>query len=324
MKESDNNFPFVSIGLPVYNGEPYLRDAIQSILSQSYPNIELIICDNASTDGTQEICSAIAATQPHVRYHRNQDNMGAAYNYNLTFSLSHGIFFKWASADDLISPLFIESCLEELQKKPNAVLCYPKTTMIDENGKFIEAYADLMDLQDQKVFTRYQKFYQRLKISEKCNAIFGLIRSSSLKKTRLIDHFVNSDTVLLSELVLLGQIVEVGKPLFFRRIHPKMSIKAYKPADRTSWFDPHKKINQRVYVHWRTGIEFLRSIWRIRIPLVKKMGCTFFALGWFFWRKRLLWSEFNSWLYWKFIKMPEPVQNPIRGLRKFIMTAFKK
>ena len=324
MKESDNNFQLVSIGLPVYNGEPYLRDAIESILSQSYPNIELIICDNASTDGTQEICSSIAATHPHVKYHRNQENMGAAYNYNLAFSLSHGIYFKWASADDLISPIFIESCLEEMQKKPNAVLSYPKTTMIDENGNFIEAYADLMDLQDQKVFTRYHKFHQRLKISEKCNAIFGVIRSSALRKTRLIDHFVNSDTVLLSELVLLGQIVEVGKPLFFRRIHPKMSIKAYKPADRTSWFDPHKKINQRVYVHWRTGFEFLRSIWNGRIFLVDKMRCTISILGWFFWRRKLLGSEFNSWLYWKFFKMPEPVKKPIRGLRKFILTAFIK
>src|SRR4051812_17741515 len=69
--------PRVSIGLPVYNGGRYVRAAIESLLSQTFTDFELIICDNASSDQTQSICTAFAARDPRVRYHRNATNIGA-------------------------------------------------------------------------------------------------------------------------------------------------------------------------------------------------------------------------------------------------------
>jgi hypothetical protein len=128
---------------------------------------------------------------------------------------------------------------------------------------------------------------------------------------------VNSDTVLLAELVLLGQIIEVDRPLFFRRIHPQMSIKAYKPAERTVWFDTEKRSIKRAYVNWRTGVEFIRSINRIEIPLYEKIYCFFISLGWMVWRRKLLWSETFKWMYWKFMEMPEPIKKPFQRLWKF-------
>ena len=84
--ESAAEVPLVSVGVPVFNGEAFLEDAIRSVLAQTLDDLELILCDNASQDRTAEICSDYAARDPRVRYFRNPGNLGAAANYNLAFS----------------------------------------------------------------------------------------------------------------------------------------------------------------------------------------------------------------------------------------------
>ena len=69
--------PRVCIGLPVYNGEATLEEALESLLAQTYANFEVIICDNASTDATREICERFVARDPRLRYERNSSNIGA-------------------------------------------------------------------------------------------------------------------------------------------------------------------------------------------------------------------------------------------------------
>src|SRR5215471_14033382 len=98
----------VSLGLPVYNGQRYLAGAIQAILDQTFSDFELIICDNASTDETESICRDLAARDPRVRYHRNPANIGAAPNFNKTFELSTGEYFKWLAHDDLHEPTYLQ------------------------------------------------------------------------------------------------------------------------------------------------------------------------------------------------------------------------
>ena len=85
---SNPTAPRVSIGLPVFNGEGFLSDAVGSILAQTYTDFELIISDNASTDGTEEICRDYAASDPRIRYDRTVRNLGAAANLNRTFPLA--------------------------------------------------------------------------------------------------------------------------------------------------------------------------------------------------------------------------------------------
>src|SRR5665648_303497 len=99
MTTVNQNVPLVSIGLPVYNGADFVRQSIDSLLSQTFTDFELIICDNASTDNTEQICQAYAAKDPRVHYYRNPRNLGAPGNYNRTVKLSKGKFFKWAAAD---------------------------------------------------------------------------------------------------------------------------------------------------------------------------------------------------------------------------------
>ena len=101
--------PRVSLGFPVYNGERYLAAALDSLLGQTFRDLEVVICDNASTDRTAELCAAYAARDARVRYHRNPTNLGAAPNFNRTFELSRGEYFKWAAHDDVCAPTFSPS-----------------------------------------------------------------------------------------------------------------------------------------------------------------------------------------------------------------------
>ena len=101
-----NNQPKLSIGLPIYNGEKFLEQAIESLLSQTFKDFEIIICDNASTDKTHEICKAYVARDNRIHYYRNETNIGCARNFARVFELSSGEYFKWAAYDDLTTQAF--------------------------------------------------------------------------------------------------------------------------------------------------------------------------------------------------------------------------
>jgi len=138
--------PKISVGMPVYNGESYLEDAIDCVLNQTDEDFVLIISDNASSDRTEEICRGIAAKDRRVVYSRNAKNIGAASNYNHVFELASGPYFRWFNADDLCAPNLHEECLAALEHDPEAVLSYGKTTFIDQDGATTGQYEDHLDL----------------------------------------------------------------------------------------------------------------------------------------------------------------------------------
>lgn len=113
--------PTVSIGMPVYNGEPFIREAIDSLLAQNFTDFELIISDNASTDGTEAICLEYAAKDMRIQYVRQAKNLGALGNFQFVLDKSVGEYFMWAAADDVRSRNFLESNLFFLRKNPQYV-----------------------------------------------------------------------------------------------------------------------------------------------------------------------------------------------------------
>jgi glycosyltransferase involved in cell wall biosynthesis len=115
----------VSIGLPVFNGMPDLPNALESLLAQDAPDIEIVISDNASEDGTAAYCKATAARDSRIRYFRNEANQGAAANFQRVVDLSTAPFFAWAAHDDLYSPSFVSRCLAVLLAHPEAAFCVP-------------------------------------------------------------------------------------------------------------------------------------------------------------------------------------------------------
>ncbi|MBN1963885.1 MAG: glycosyltransferase family 2 protein, partial [Anaerolineae bacterium] len=162
--------PCVSIGLPVYNGETYLAAALDSILGQTFRDFELIIADNHSSDGTVDICRAYAAQDARVHLVVNEQNLGAAKNYNLVFDLARGKYFKWASHDDLIAPEFLARCVEALEADPAVVVAYPQTVLIDATGATTGAYENRFDLRSPRPHQRLLGVFQA---PGRCHPVFG-------------------------------------------------------------------------------------------------------------------------------------------------------
>jgi glycosyltransferase involved in cell wall biosynthesis len=143
--------PRVSVGLPVYNGEEFLRQALDSLLSQTFEDFELIISDNASTDTTESICREYVERDSRVRYTRQSSNQGAITNSNLVFEMACGEFFRWASHDDYSTHEHLRECLSTLESRPDAVLSFTWTTFLDKAGEVIGTEALFSNLESESV-----------------------------------------------------------------------------------------------------------------------------------------------------------------------------
>ena len=108
--------PRLTIGLPVYNGEKYVAESIESLLGQSFTDFELVISDNASTDSTGDICRQYEKQDSRVRYFRQPQNIGLAPNHNFVVERASGELFKWAAGDDLYARDLVERCVDALDK----------------------------------------------------------------------------------------------------------------------------------------------------------------------------------------------------------------
>jgi len=234
-----NEPPKVTIGMPVFNGERYIAETIDSILAQTFEDFELIISDNASTDGTEEICRRYAEKDGRIRYVRNRENLGAAYNYNQAFYLSSGAYFKWACHDDLLRPEFLERCVEALDRDPAVVVAYTGWAPIDEVGNSLYRPEPRFrpwraDSPDPVKRTRYVFRMERRPPS----AIYGLFRSDALRLTRLYRPTHGGDHILIAEISLYGSLQEVPAELFLNRWHSESGGRIPTFRERVDWWLP--------------------------------------------------------------------------------------
>lgn len=212
--------PRVSIGLPVYNGERYLPAALDCFLAQTFTDFELIVADNASTDRVGEIAQDYAARDARIRYHRNERNIGLAGNFNLAFNLARGTYFKWAPADDVCLPTYLERCVAALDADPAVLLAYPGTQFINSEGQPLDIHDPGFHLVSDSAAERLRYV---LESEHWVNAVLGLMRADALRKTRLLPAYYGGDYRLLSQLILLGKFQEIPERLMLRRIHPRSS-----------------------------------------------------------------------------------------------------
>lgn len=244
---ADSTAPTVSIGLPVYNGASYLETALDSIVRQTYTDIEVVISDNASTDDTQRICEEFAAADPRIRYSRNSVNEGARYNFNKVFDLSTGEYFKWASHDDWISPRFIESCVAEAERDPSIVLAYGQMCRVDAQlNTRVTVKEPTPIVKSSNVAWRLHESLWKLPFYP----IFGLFRSSALGQTQLLPNKPEPDRVLLAEIALQGRFAQVPNVTLFQRSPTR--------SDTWVWLDP--KNVKRPFVNTIRSTETLGSV----------------------------------------------------------------
>ena len=266
-----NDKPRVSIGLPVYNGEKYLEKALDSILSQTYTDFELIISDNASVDRTQEICLKYTNKDQRISYFRNEKNLGAAWNFNRVFALSAGEYFTWAAYDDIEYQDFLFKCIEVLDNDSTVVKCFSKVKVIDEFGKCIRNHdSGLCNVNSTKP---NERFGDLIRLDHWCIDIFGLIRSDSLRKTSLMNQYPGADRALLAEIGLLGRFHEIPEYLFFNRDHPDRSIRACTDLQKSiAWWNP-AKAGHNAFPYWSLFYQYLRSVNHFPLSLNERLYC---------------------------------------------------
>jgi glycosyltransferase involved in cell wall biosynthesis len=271
--------PRASIGMPVYNGEKYIEQAINSILAQTYLDFELIISDNASTDRTSEICREYSVQDKRVHYVRNPKNLGAAPNYNRAFELSSGEYFKWADYDDLIAPDFISKSVEVLDQNPDIVLCFPLVRVIDENGIVLGDYEYKSDTSSPDPLIRFRNLLLR---PDTAYEVSGLIRSSAIQKTALHGSFPASDLVFLAELALQGGFYKIPEPLFFPRYHAEQSWQVIPvERNRVSFFDTSYQ-GKITLPKWQYLFAYLGAIRRAPINFEQRAYCYACLVRWIF------------------------------------------
>jgi glycosyltransferase involved in cell wall biosynthesis len=283
----------VSIGLPVWNGEKYLEQAIDSILAQTFGDFELLIADNASTDATADIIADYCRRDPRITSHRHAVNVGAARNFNYVFHHTKAEYFRWAAYDDMIAPGYLGACVAALDADAGgAVLAYPQTMMIDPDGHPLRAY-DAVKRKDGA--TAAQRLEQMIgpgdhgqSLLHMCFPVFGLMRRSALTGTSLIANMPRSDHLLLVELALKGPFLEIDAPLFLRREHDEGSVISAEKAAATgadiekllaAWFDPNRS-GRFPATATRLGLGYLRAALRTPMPAHEKAATVRIAAGW--------------------------------------------
>ena len=127
--------PLVSIGVPVFNGEKYLARALESLLAQDWPATEIIVSDNASTDGSLTIAESFAARDSRVRVLCRSANAGLEANFASVLEAASGAFFMWAACDDWWDPRFVSTMVGALERAPAAAVAMSAVERVDETGR---------------------------------------------------------------------------------------------------------------------------------------------------------------------------------------------
>lgn len=210
--EVRKNRPVVSIGVPVYNEERFIKQSLVSILSQDYPDIELIISDNCSTDTTYEIVRETLINHENVSLNRFDSNRGATCNFSFVQNQAKGKYFMWASGHDLWAPDYISRTVALLEQESLAVIAFGSSEWIDASGNLFDRYYGYTDTRGMSILSRlFTVFFGNM------HPILGLIRRSTLEQTKPLIPMAGADLLLLAELSLMGDFVHTNKTKWMRR-----------------------------------------------------------------------------------------------------------
>jgi glycosyltransferase involved in cell wall biosynthesis len=275
-----NAIPRLTVGLPVHNGEKYLGESLDALLGQSYGDFDLIISDNASTDGTEEICRDYAARDRRIRYVRQPVNIGATPNHNFTFEQSRTELFKWASHDDLYGRDLLLRCVEALDADRQVVLAHAWQAIIDGAGEIVLKVDYPLATDDPRAPERFRSMLFTVGGDD----FYGVIRSDVLRQTPLNGSYHHSDRTIVAELALHGRFHQVPELLYYRRDHPDRAERA-KPTirARAANMDPRRADRlrhptARLLAEYVAG--FAGAIRRAPLSSADRRRCQVYLLQW--------------------------------------------
>ncbi len=277
----------VAIGLPVYNGERYLRATVEGLLSQTYGDFALVIVDNASTDATENIGRALAAADPRIHYVRNAANIGVFRNYDRAFELVRCRYFKWSSSNDYCAPRYLEACVSELEADTSVALAYPRTRLFAEDLAAAEDYPFDPDLRDADPVARMARLFRELRLN---NAFNGVFRADWLAETGMNGEYQGSDTVVVAEMALRGHVALIDEPLFYRRMTPAAAGAARDGVALRNFFAGTSRDVQSTPVT-DSNRQLLRAIAAAPLSAGVRWRAWWYIAHRYWWTKKDLWAE---------------------------------
>ncbi len=248
--------PLVTIGIPVFNGATTIAMALDSLLGQTFCDFEIIVSDNASTDGTLDIVSEYQRRDPRIRVARQATNIGANPNWSFVAGAAKGVYLKWASCNDWCAPTFLSECVAALEQHDHAVLAFPKTRLFSGDLHNATDYGEDFGLTSDSPSERFKTLAARLALNNPMN---GLIRVRALRQTRLVENYRGADLVLFGHLALLGIFLLVPNALFYRRMDSASSTHLMSREDMQRFHHPNPDSSALV-PSWRYHLGLFRIV----------------------------------------------------------------
>ncbi len=267
----------ITIGMPVYNSEATIAEAIESVQGQTRSDWRLVIADNASTDGTASVVAAYAADDHRIELIRQPTNRGQAANFQTVFEAATTELFMWLSGDDLLRQDYLEICAEALDEHQELIGVFTASVGMDENGEVVGRFRERSGVQREST-SRPERFAAALHATVGF-AMFGLYRKVVLARSPLLEPYVGSDRVLAGAIALLGPIRELPQDAFVRRVHAGQYSRAVN-TNRSRYLSYAGRPAPRFRPLWTTRITTLsRLAWRTPGPLEERLALQRIVFG---------------------------------------------
>ena len=270
IKMDSKEKPLVSIGLPVYNEELYIRESLNSLISQDYDNIEILVSDNASTDNTENICTELAQANNNISYHRFETNQGIANNFNYVLENASGQYFMWASGHDIWSPNYISACVNSMQQDNTTVIAFGTSKWIDQSGNPIESRQyGWIDTRGLDIYSRYVvTFWGNM------HPILGVINREKLVARKTV-RTAGTDMIVLCRLALEGNFMHAVDADWCRReFRNEMSYKEKMERYKSDEFGLVSSKIEKIFPLIRLPFELNKDIFQSDLNLSTKFILT--------------------------------------------------
>lgn len=220
-----SELPLVSIGLPVFNMEKTITRALDSLLNQTYPNFEIILSDNCSTDKTAEVCKKYAEKYEKIKLNLNKKNLGIVTNFKIVHSKGKGKYFMWAGADDYWKPQFIETLVKELESDPSVGVAQCAIRREYKNGSLKDIIRfngknNPKGLSHWQVVSRLLSPRDKMKYLKYNQFIYGIFKYDVIRDILAIDDniLIYGDRSFVALVAMAHRFRSVDQILFYRTV----------------------------------------------------------------------------------------------------------
>jgi glycosyltransferase involved in cell wall biosynthesis len=271
--------PRVVIGIPAYEAVEHLPEALESLLSQRFAGLAIVVTDDSTSDEPGHVVRRYAQRDPRIVYHRNERRLGMAANWRAAFLLARKRFpamemFAWGSDHDAWHPRWLAQLVMALDSHPEAVMAYPRGFRIDGDGRVLRAP---WSFETDGIASPRRRLKLAVEGMSAGNMVYGLYRADALARAGIFRSVLAPDRLLLTELTLQGHFVQVPDVLWYRRFATEVS----NARQRRSLFAGRPPLHSRLpwWVVHSAVLAWMTIVRRSAAPAVSRAQGALIALA---------------------------------------------